>query len=374
MTSADLENLVAPGIRELQPYVPGKSIDELEREYGISNALKLASNENPLGASPLAIKAAAQVLDGVNYYPDAYTLTEKLSTHLSVESDCLTIGNGSNDVLDMIARTFLTPDHNAVFSEHAFVVYHIATKAAGANTKVAAALPSDDPLMPYGHDLQSIFDLVDKHTRIVFIANPNNPTGTWLEKQALRDFVESLPRHVIVVLDEAYIEYALGTDFANGMDWLSSNPNLIVTRTFSKIYGLAGLRCGYGVSSPMIADYLNRVRHPFNVNNLAIVAAHAALDDNDFLKQSVAMNRAGLAQLSNAFEKMNLAYLPSAGNFITVDLGQPAGAIYEGLLREGVIVRPVANYNLPNHLRITISRQEENNQVIAALQKVVGKV
>ncbi len=374
MTSADLKNLVAPGIRELQPYVPGKPIDELEREYGISNALKLASNENPLGASPLAIKAATQVLDGVNYYPDAYTLTEKLSAHLGVEPGCLTIGNGSNDVLDMIARTFLTPDHNAVFSEHAFVVYHIATKAAGASTKVAAALPSDDPWMPYGHDLQAMFNQVDKQTRIVFIANPNNPTGTWLEKQALKDFIESLPKHVIVVLDEAYIEYTQGTDFANGMDWLSRNPNLIVTRTFSKIYGLAGLRCGYGISSPMIADYLNRVRHPFNVNNLAIVAAHAALDDNGFLTQSVAMNRAGLAQLSSAFEKMNLAYLPSAGNFISVDLGQPAGAIYEGLLREGVIVRPVANYNLPNHLRITISCQEENNQVIAALQKVLGKV
>lgn len=373
MTSVDIKNIVAPGIRELQPYVPGKPIDELEREYGISNALKLASNENPLGASPLAVKAAGQVLNGVNYYPDAYTLTEKLSTHLGVEQGCLTIGNGSNDVLDMIARTFLTPDHNAVFSEHAFVVYHIATKAAGASTKVAAALPSDDSRMPYGHDLQAMFDQVDKQTRIVFIANPNNPTGTWLEKQVLKDFIESLPKHVIVVLDEAYIEYTQGTDFANGMDWLSSNPNLIVTRTFSKIYGLAGLRCGYGVSSPVIADYLNRVRQPFNVNNLAIVAAHAALDDKDFLSQSVSMNQAGLAQLSSAFDKMNLDYLPSMGNFITVDLGRPAGAIYEGLLREGVIVRPVANYNLPNHLRITISRHEENNQVIAALQKVIGK-
>ena len=373
MTSVDIKNIVAPGIRELQPYVPGKPIDELEREYGISNALKLASNENPLGASPLAVKAAGQVLNGVNYYPDAYTLTEKLSTHLGVEQGCLTIGNGSNDVLDMIARTFLTPDHNAVFSEHAFVVYHIATKAAGASTKVAAALPSDDSRMPYGHDLQAMFDQVDKQTRIVFIANPNNPTGTWLEKQVLKDFIESLPKHVIVVLDEAYIEYTQGTDFANGMDWLSSNPNLIVTRTFSKIYGLAGLRCGYGVSSPVIADYLNRVRQPFNVNNLAIVAAHAALDDKDFLSQSVSMNQAGLAQLSSGFDKMNLDYLPSMGNFITVDLGRPAGAIYEGLLREGVIVRPVANYNLPNHLRITISRHEENNQVIAALQKVIGK-
>ena len=373
MTSVDIKNIVAPGIRELQPYVPGKPIDELEREYGISNALKLASNENPLGASPLAVKAAGQVLNGVNYYPDAYTLIEKLSTDLDVEQGCLTIGNGSNDVLDMIARTFLTPDHNAVFSEHAFVVYHIATKAAGASTKVAAALPNNDPRMPYGHDLQAMFDQVDKQTRIIFIANPNNPTGTWLEKQVLKDFIESLPKHVIVVLDEAYIEYTQGTDFANGMDWLSSNPNLIVTRTFSKIYGLAGLRCGYGVSSPLIADYLNRVRQPFNVNNLAIVAAHAALDDKDFLSQSVSMNQAGLAQLSSAFDKMNLDYLPSMGNFITVDLGRPAGAIYEGLLREGVIVRPVANYNLPNHLRITISRQEENNQVIAALQKVIGK-
>ena len=373
MTSVDIKNIVAPGIRELQPYVPGKPIDELEREYGISNALKLASNENPLGASPLAVKAAGQVLNGVNYYPDAYTLTEKLSTHLDVEQGCLTIGNGSNDVLDMIARTFLTPDHNAVFSEHAFVVYYIATKAAGASTKVAAALPNNDPRMPYGHDLQAMFDQVDKQTRIVFIANPNNPTGTWLEKQVLKDFIESLPKHVIVVLDEAYIEYTQGTDFANGMDWLSSNPNLVVTRTFSKIYGLAGLRCGYGVSSPLIADYLNRVRQPFNVNNLAIVAAHAALDDKDFLSQSVSMNQAGLAQLSSAFDKMNLDYLPSMGNFITVDLGRPAGAIYEGLLREGVIVRPVANYNLPSHLRITISRHEENNQVIAALQKVIGK-
>ena len=271
----------------------------------------------------------------------------------------------------MIARAFLTPEHNAVYSEHAFIVYAIATKAVGAASHIATALPETD-VMPYGHDLDAMYRLIDDNTRVVFIANPNNPTGTWLTKESLKDFIDSVPRHVIVVLDEAYIEYTAGRVFANGLEWLQDSPNLVVTRTFSKIYGLAGLRCGYSISSPEIADYLNRVRHPFNVNNLALVAAEAALDDQDFLNESVRVNREGMTQLTEAFSAMGLAVLPSAGNFLTVNVGPLAGDVYEGLLQKGVIVRPVANYQLPNHLRITIGRPNENQQVIEALTAVLN--
>lgn len=371
MTSSAIKSLVAPGVCDLQPYTPGKPIEALEREYGIRHAVKLASNENPLGPSPLGIAAARDVIDKVHYYPDGYALTAKLAAYHGLDSACFTLGNGSNDVLDMIARAFLTPEHNAVYSEHAFIVYAIATKAVGAASHIATALPETD-VMPYGHDLDAMYRLIDDNTRVVFIANPNNPTGTWLTKESLKDFIDSVPRHVIVVLDEAYIEYTAGRVFANGLEWLQDSPNLVVTRTFSKIYGLAGLRCGYSISSPEIADYLNRVRHPFNVNNLALVAAEAALDDQDFLNESVRVNREGMTQLTEAFSAMGLAVLPSAGNFLTVNVGPLAGGVYEGLLQKGVIVRPVANYQLPNHLRITIGRPNENQQVIEALTAVLN--
>ena len=369
-----VNELAAPGVALLQPYQPGKPVEELEREYGISNALKLASNENPNGTSPKALAAMRAVVDGVNYYPDGYQLTEKLAQMHGCDKSCITLGNGSNDVLDMIARAFLTPQNNAVFSEHAFAVYPIATRAASAEPRVAAALPADDEFAPYGHDLAAMRALVDDDTRVVFIANPNNPTGTWLEMAEIKSFLSDLPEHVIAVLDLAYVEYIESLPFDVAVEWLLECPNLVITRTFSKIYGLAGMRIGYSISSPEIADYLNRVRHPFNANSLAIAGALAALDDEEFLAKSRAENEQGLRVWENACAELGIGFIPSKGNFITIDIGQPALPCYEALLQQGVIVRPVANYGLPNHLRVTIGRAQDNERAIAALKKALAQV
>lgn len=368
----NLSELVTPGVALLQPYQPGKPVEELEREYGIVNALKLASNENPLGASPKALQAMRGVIDAVNYYPDAYQLTEKLARCMGCDASCITLGNGSNDVLDMIARAFLTPQNNAVFSEHAFAVYPIATRAVSAQPKLVAALPADHATAPYGHDLAAMRASIDTQTRIVFIANPNNPTGTWLDMDAVKAFVGDLPDHVIAVLDLAYIEYIDGLAFNACIDWLQDCPNLVITRTFSKIFGLAGARIGYSISSPDIADYLNRVRHPFNANVLAVAAAQAALDDVDFLNQSRRENAAGMLAWEQACSDTGIGFIPSKGNFITIDLGQSAQPCYESLLRQGVIVRALANYGLPNHLRVTIGREQDNDRAIAALKQALA--
>ena len=368
----NLSDLVAPGVALLQPYLPGKPVEELEREYGLKNALKLASNENPHGPSPLALAAVRTALGAVNYYPDGYLLTEKLARRLGCDKACITLGNGSNDVLDMIARVFLTPQHNAVFSEHAFAVYPIATRAAGAQPRVASALPSNHRPAPYGHDLAALRRAIDAQTRVVFIANPNNPTGTWLEMTAIKSFLDDLPGHVIAVLDLAYVEYIEQLPYDVGVEWLLDCPNLVITRTFSKIFGLAGARIGYGISSPEIADYLNRVRHPFNANALAIAAAHAALDDVEFLAMSRRENAAGMSAWQQACEQLGINFIPSKANFIAIDLGAPAMPVYESMLKQGVIVRLVANYGLPNHLRITIGRQQDNERAIAALQRALN--
>ena len=367
----DVPSLAVPGIRNLKPYQPGKPVEALEREYGVSNALKLASNENPLGPSPKAMQAVQNIIRGINYYPDAYALTAKLAEHHGVSSQSITLGNGSNDILDLVARVFLDTKRNSVFSEHAFAVYPISTQAAGASMNIAKALPTDHPSMPYGHDLEAILAEIDPHTRVVFIANPNNPTGTWFGKQELTDFLDKVPADVIVVLDEAYTEYVAMDDFPNGIKLLAHYPNLIVTRTFSKIYGLAGLRIGYSVSSAAITDLLNRVRQPFNVNNLALAAAIAALDDQEFVQQSAAMNLDGMRQLAAGFEELGLVCMPSAANFLTVDTSNDAAKIYDALLYQGVIVRPVANYGLPRHLRVTIGTREQNQRVLDAFAAVL---
>ena len=364
----------APGINDLSPYVPGKPMDELERELGLTRIIKLASNENPLGSSPLAIKAATEVISGVNLYPDdtGYGLKSRLASSHGLDSDCFVLGSGSSDVIDMLTRTFLHPGVNAVFSRYSFAMYPIYTRASGAECRVAEANPADHPRMPYGHNLQAMAELVDENTRIVFIANPNNPTGTWLQRQELAQFLDDLPRHVMVLLDEAYTEYVEDELFPNGMEWLQRYPNLLVTRTFSKIYGLAGLRVGYGVADPGLVEIISRVRHPFNVNSAALAAAEAALGDVEFVARSRQVNRTGLEQLTAVFDDMGLAYIPSAGNFVALDLQRDGTQVYERLLREGVIVRPVANYDLPRHLRITVSTRQENDFFIQALQKVLG--
>lgn len=366
-------DLAAPGVRALRPYQPGKPVEELEREFGIRNAIKLASNENPFGPAPSAITAGNAALQNIARYPDGsgHALVERLAEKHSVTAGCITPGNGSNDVLDLVARVFLTPQHEAVFSQHAFAVYPISVQAVGASARVAPA--HDGSRGPaWGHDLEAMRALVGDATRVVFIANPNNPTGTWLGADELEAFIAGLPPHVMVVVDEAYFEYVEAADYPDASRWLDKYPNLIVTRTFSKAYGLAGLRVGYALSHPDVADLLNRVRQPFNVNLVAQAAALAALDDEDHLAQCVQRNRAGMQQLVAGFAELGLPHIESAGNFVCVDTGRSGSAVYQALLREGVIVRPVDNYGMPNHLRVTVGRADENARFLAALAKVLA--
>ncbi|GAB6068044.1 histidinol-phosphate transaminase [Methylothermus subterraneus] len=364
-----------PPIEGLTPYQPGKPIEELARELGLDprRIVKLASNENPLGPSPKAMAAITQGWAEIARYPDGngFALKQKLAAKLSVKMAQITLGNGSNDVLDLIARVFLGPGRSAVFAEHAFAVYPIATQAVGARARVAPA--HDGSCGPrFGHDLEAMLAQVADDTAVVFIANPNNPTGTWVSREALWGFLKAVPGRVIVVVDEAYCEYVEAEDYPNALAWLEEFPNLIVTRTFSKAYGLAGLRVGYAVSSPEVAELLNRVRQPFNVNRLALLAAEAALDDEAHLEASRVLNRAGLAQLAEGFRALGLDFIPSLGNFIAVDVGREAGPVFAALLKKGVIVRPVANYGLPNHLRVSVGTPEENARFLAALEEVLA--
>lgn len=369
----DILGSASSSILNLQPYVPGKPVSELEREYGVTDAVKLASNENPLGPSPLALAAAAAALQGCARYPDGngFALKQALSARLGISPRWLTLGNGSNEILELIARVFLMPGANAVFSAHAFAVYPIVTQAVGAEARVAAANPGDHA-MPYGHDLDALAQLVDVNTRVVFVANPNNPTGTWLAAAELESFIRRLPAHVVVVVDEAYFEYVREQEYPDTLQWVERYANLVVTRTFSKIYGLAGLRIGYAVSQTTITELLNRARQPFNVNAIALAAAEAALQDDAHVEKSVRVNHEGMQQLMSACDRLGLGYLPSVANFLCVHTRKPGAEVYASLLPEGVILRPVDNYGLPEYLRITIGTEEENRRVIDALEKVLG--
>lgn len=367
-------DLALPSVRELSPYQPGKPIGELQRELGLTEIVKLASNENPLGPSPLAVAAAQRVLEELHLYPDGsgFELKAALARRLSVSPEQITLGNGSNDVLEIIAHTFLSPGVEAVYSEHAFAVYPIVTQAIGARARVAPA--HDGSRGPrYGHDEEALAAAINADTRLVFIANPNNPTGTYLPRQALRRFLDALPEHVLAVIDEAYFEYVEAPDYPDCLEWLAEFPNLIVTRTFSKAYGLAGLRVGYAVSSVAIADLLNRVRQPFNVNSIGLAAAVAALADGEHLQRSLLVNRDGLQQLRDGLGERGFECVPSVGNFVSFDLRQPAAPIFSALLREGVIVRPIANYGLPQHLRVTVGSEAENRFFLHALDRVLAR-
>jgi len=363
----DALKLAVPGVRGLQPYVPGKPIEELEREYGVTNAIKLASNENPLGPSPKALAAAQVALTEIARYPDGggFALKRALAAKLGVLPEQITLGNGSNDIIEFAARAFVTAQDEVMFSQHAFAVYPIVTQAVGAR---AVEVPARD----WGHDLAAMHAAITPRTRLIFIANPNNPTGTWLRSKALQEFLDKIPESVIVVVDEAYFEYVDDSDYPNTIAWLVRYPNLICARTFSKIYGLAGLRIGYGVSSPVVADILNRVRQPFNVNSIAQAAALAALDDDAHLAKARRVNTEGMQQLVKGFEQLGLHYIPSVGNFVCVEVGE-AGRVYEQLLRTGVIVRPVANYGMPRHLRVTVGLANENQRFLEALHAALGR-
>lgn len=373
MEPLDYTELAAPGVRDLRPYTPGKPIDELEREYGVSDSIKLASNENPLGASPRALDAVRDALADVWLYPDAngYQLKQALAAKHGVPPDSITLGNGSNDVLVFLAQAFLQPGLKSVFSQYCFAVYPIATQMVGAEPVVAPALPEDHAAMPLGHDLRALFQRVDENTRMVWIANPNNPTGTWLSGERVREFLSSLPGHVICVVDEAYTEYAESDEPGDASTWLERFPNLVVTRTFSKAYGLAGLRVGYALSNPGIADLLNRVRPAFNVNSLALVAAREALADQAFIDRSREMNTAGLKQLHAGLVDLGVDTIPSAANFVLARFDRTGAELDEALLRRGIIVRPVANYGLENYLRITVGTESQNRRLLEALADIL---
>jgi histidinol-phosphate aminotransferase len=362
-----LKGSVHPGIAGLTPYQPGKPMGELTRELGITDVIKLASNENPRGPGPLVRERLLRVADDLSRYPDGsgYALKQALARTLDVAREQLTLGNGSNDVLDLAARISLVPGAEAIVPEHAFVVYRLAVASCGATL---VEVPARD----YGADLPAMAAAVTDATAIIFLANPNNPTGTWVTETALVDFLETVPERVWVVLDEAYAEYVEEPGYPNGLALQRRYPNLIVTRTFSKIHALAALRVGYAISSPGVADLMNRARQPFNVNAMGLAAAEAALADQEFVMTSRAMNREGKGMLCAGFEDLSLEYIPSAGNFVAVAVPD-AAATYQKLLREGVIVRPVAEYGLPDHLRVSIGLPEENARFLETLKRVLGR-
>ena len=354
-------------VRGISPYVAGRPIDEVARELGLDAAtiVKLASNENPRGAAPAVRAAIAEAIVDLPRYPDSngFALKAALSRKLKVSAEQIVLGNGSNDVLELVTLAFLQPGDDAVYAQHAFIVYPLATQARGARGIEVAA-------RNFGHDLRAMREAITPRTRVVFIANPNNPTGTWLPPAELADFIASVPRDVIVVLDEAYNEYLVPADRAPSVDWVDRYPNLVVSRTFSKAYGLAALRVGYGVMHASVADLVNRVRQPFNVNALAQAAALAALADADYVEESRLLNDAGMAQLEAGLQVLGLRYVPSRANFVLVEVGA-AHDVNLALLRHGVIVRPVANYGLPSWLRVTVGLPEENTRFLTALTKAL---
>lgn len=362
-----IQSLIPKYICDIAPYQGGKPVSELAREYNLEESLivKLASNENPLGMSPKAREVILKSIDEIYRYPDGnvFRLKNAVSHKFNLNPDGLIFGNGSNDILELIARTFLKVGDEVIFSQHAFAVYSLVTQAMGA---IGVKVPANN----FSHDLSKMFDAINSKTKMIFIANPNNPTGTLILKNELKVFLGKIPQHIIVVLDEAYDEYLDGDDKSVGFTWLNEFSNLIISRTFSKAYGLAGLRVGFGASNPEIIQFMNRVRQPFNVNNLAQDAAVAALLDDAFVTESKILNNNGKKQLESAFQKLHLSFIPSFGNFISFKVDR-ASHVYEALLKAGIIIRPVANYEMPDYLRVSIGLKEENERFIQALEMII---
>jgi histidinol-phosphate aminotransferase len=362
-----MKNLAPENVRAIAPYVPGKPIAETARELGLQEAdiLKMASNENPLGSSPKAVAAIRGALDDLAYYPDGsgFDLKAVLSNKLGIGPAHLVLGNGSNDVLELSARAFLTRDASVAYSRHGFMVYPLVTQAIGARV-------IEVPTRGYETDLEAMRAAIRPDTRMVFVANPNNPTGTFTPWEELHAFIGRVPEDVLVVLDEAYGEYLAPELQSPAVQWITQFPNLILSRTLSKAYGLAGLRVGYGVADVEVAELMNRVRQPFNVNSIGLAAAAAALDDMEFVARSYAENLNGMRQLEEGARALGLAFIASYGNFLTIHVatgGKSAAEIFKRLLRRGVIVRPIAGYGLPEHLRVTIGTAAENEKFLAAL-------
>jgi histidinol-phosphate aminotransferase len=365
--------LAVAAVRALSPYVPGKPLAELERELGIDDSIKLASNENPHGPSPAVLAAMRAALEELWLYPDGscHVLKSALAESLHVPMSALTIGNGSNELLMLLAEAFLTPATSAVYSQYGFAIYRLVIDATGAQPIEVPALPPGTA-MARGHDLAAMRAAIRSDTRLVFIANPNNPTGTWLEAAELEAFVRELPATTLVVLDAAYQEYAQAQGLPDTIDWAHRYANLVQLRTFSKAYGLAGARVGYGISHPEVAEVLNRLRPPFNVNSLAQAGALAALQDAAHMQRCVHSTMRELTRVSEAIRKLGVPVGPSAANFVLVEVGARAPEIYQALLERGVIVRPVANYGLPGHLRISIGLPAHNDRLLAALAELIA--
>ena len=376
MAEFDPFSFCMPGVRQLKPYEPGKPIAELERELGISDIIKLASNENPLGTSPKALAAMRAALDETALYPDgnAFALKRAVADKHSVDPARVLVATGSDHILEMAARAFLGAGRSAVISRYGFAVYVIVSQAAGAELLMADALPADHPRQPYGHDLQKMAAAIRPDTRMVFIANPNNPTGTWLGKAELHAFLQRVPRDTLVLLDEAYHEYArdLEPAYPDGSEFLSEFPNLIVMRTFSKAYGLAGARVGYSLAHPKLTELLNRVRLSFNPSSLGQAGATVALSDVDHIHKTLELNRREIRVLDAGLKALGLKTIPSICNFVTVDMGRPGRPVFQALLKEGVIVRPLDNYGLPNHLRISVGLAAQNQRLLASLKRVLA--
>lgn len=352
------------GITQIAPYQTGKPIDELKRELGLDDIIKLASNENPLGCSPHATQAMQDELADVGRYPDGsgYTLKAKIAQRFAVEMNQITLGNGSNDILELVARTFVASESSVVYSQHAFAIYALVTQAVGAT---GIEVPAKD----YGHDLAAMAAAVRADTRVVFLANPNNPTGTWFDEAEFAAFMQAVPKSVLVVLDEAYVEYF--PENFNSLKFLQQHANLLISRTFSKAYGLASLRVGFALASAAVTDLLNRVRQPFNVNSFALAAANAALGDEDFLARTRALNLAGMAQLEAGCRALGLDWIPSRANFISIHVKSNGAEVFQALLKLGVIVRPIGGYGMPEFIRVSIGTAAENERFLVALAQVL---
>lgn len=363
-----MRRLTRPGVETLVPYPPGKPIEEVERELGIQGSIKLASNENPLGPCPRAVEAIRGVLNTLHRYPDgsAHYLRRKLAEAYRVPLERILLGNGSNELIELLVRTFISEDDHVIQPFPTFLIYEkIVTGAGGAVTSV--------PLKGMRVDLAALLEAIRPATKMIFINNPNNPTGTVLTREALSAFLRAVPEDILVVLDEAYIEFVTDPEAARGLDLLDTHPLLCILRTFSKLYGLAGLRIGYGFVSPLVADYINRVRQPFNANSLAQAAARAALDDREFVARTLKLVRDGLAYLYAELDRLGLSYHPTQTNFFLIEVPGGGKAIYEAMLRQGVIIRAMDSYGLPNHVRVNVGLPEENERFIRTLKRVLSR-
>jgi histidinol-phosphate aminotransferase len=362
--------LVPPYVASLTPYVPGKPIEEVEREYGVTDVAKLASNENALGPSPRALAAAREAAAKVSLYPDgaAFYLRGALAAKIGVEPREVFVGNGSNELIELLVRTFVLEGEEVLTSAQSFIAYKLAAQAHG-RTLVEAPMKAR-----FHYDLDALRKLLSRRTKVVFLANPDNPTGTWFAEQDLLPFLDAVPKDTLVVLDEAYVEFVDAPGFQDALALRRKYPNLVVLRTFSKIYGLAGLRLGYGLARPDVVEYIDRVRAPFNVNLVAQAAGVAALEDREHVERSRALVREERPRLAEALKTLGATVVPSQGNFVLADFpGRPGKELFEALLREGVVVRPLAGYGFPTAQRITVGLRSENEKCLTALAKVLGR-